>query len=150
MFSQPFQDEPCGIRFCGRFPPCNVSQARCSVHPHCAHHVCLLRLMCLVSLHVHFELESRTRCLANGWMDGWMQQAVVLGDGSRVLHYFRPVVEKGGDVPVGHVVEKPLVPMHEAQVMLASSCLLLFAYKRSYAIRTVVSSTRRDGSQQGK
>ena len=44
------------------------------------------------------------------------QQAVVLGDGSRVLHYFRPVVEKGGDVPVGHVVEKPLVPMHEAQV----------------------------------
>lgn len=41
---------------------------------------------------------------------------MVLGDGSRVLHYFRPVVEKGGDVPVGHVVEKPLVPMHEAQV----------------------------------
>lgn len=47
----------------------------------------------------------------------FIQQAVVLGDGSRVLHYFRPVVEKGGDVPVGHVVEKPLVPMHEAQVI---------------------------------
>lgn len=47
---------------------------------------------------------------------------MVLGDGSRVLHYFRPVVEKGGDVPVGHVVEKPLVPMHEAQVRSASFC----------------------------
>lgn len=54
------------------------------------------------------------------------QQAVVLGDGSRVLHYFRPVVEKGGDVPVGHVVEKPLVPMHEAQVLKLRGRNILF------------------------
>ncbi|CAM9661479.1 unnamed protein product [Ascophyllum nodosum] len=52
------------------------------------------------------------------------EQAVVLGDGSRVLHYFRPVVEKGGDVPVGHVVEKPLVPMHEAQVFVGLHLLV--------------------------
>ena len=50
---------------------------------------------------------------------------MVLGDGSRVLHYFRPVVEKGGDVPVGHVVEKPLVPMHEAQVRFVELFVLV-------------------------
>lgn len=65
-----------------------------------------------------------------------IQQAVVLGDGSRVLHYFRPVVEKGGDVPVGHVVEKPLVPMHEAQVRRTAavdllSCSWLLALART-------------------